>query len=106
MGIKEYLKPDNLHEVCAFAEICRSYKKDLPTCNKQESASFCGYHKRAVDILNRRYKSIDLNLVSQKINEADEHTKEIYPYQPANETLDEISKKLGELRVLLGVVQR
>ncbi len=101
MGIREYLKPDNLPEVCAFAEICRSYKKDLPTCNKQESATFCGYHKRAIDILNKRFASVDMNLVVQKINEADRLTKHMYPCDFANKTLDGISEKLGELRVLL-----
>jgi hypothetical protein len=98
------MKPDNLPEVCAFAEICRSYKGDLPTCNRQESFTFCGFHKRAIAILNKRYRSLDFNLFLQKINEADEFTKRIYPScSPANRTLDEISKKLGELRVLLGV---
>jgi hypothetical protein len=103
MGIIEYLKPDNLPEKCAFAEICKSYGEEKPTCNRQESASFCGYQKRAIDVMNKRYRSLDLNLVAQKINEIDEYTKRVYPCDPANRTLDEMSQKLGELRGLLRV---
>jgi len=53
-GIQEYLKPDNLPEVCVFAEICKRYKKSKPTCNRQESKTFCGYHKRIMHLLKDR----------------------------------------------------